>query len=124
MRPDLIDSEEMDVKLSKLNDLKELIYDLLADGYSDKEVMQEVQGAVSGEDMGEAEEKVDSLEDLAEMGGEEEDPMQKMKREYFKPKPAPSRNGTGVFIAAMSDKQAPKKMMDMGGKPGKMGKMK
>ena len=123
MRPEMIDSEEMDVKLSKLADLKELIYDLLADGYSDKEVMEEVQGAVAGGDMDMAEEKVESLEDMAEMGEDEEDPLQKMKRDYFKPKPAPSRHGTGVFIAAMSDKQAPKKMIEMGGKPGKMGKM-
>lgn len=124
MRPDMIDQEEMDVKLSKLADLKELIYDLLADGYSDKEVMDEVQDAVSGEDMGMAEDKGESLAEMAGMGEKEEDPLQKMKRDYFKPKPAPSRNGTGVFIAAMSQKQAPKKMEDMGSKPGKMGKMK
>lgn len=124
MRPEMVDSEEMDVKLSKLADLKELIYDLLADGYSDKEVMEEVQEAVAGEPSDVAEEKAESLGDMAEMGGEEADPLQKMKRDYFKPKPAPSRNGTGVFIAAMSEKQAPKKMGDMGGKPGKMGKMK
>lgn len=124
MRPDMIDQEEMDVKLSKLADLKELIYDLLADGYSDKEVMDEVQDAVSGEDMGMAEDKGESLAEMAGMGEKEEDPLQKMKRDYFKPKPAPSRNGTGVFIAAMSQKQAPKKMDDMGSKPGKMGKMK
>lgn len=124
MRPDMIDQEEMDVKLSKLADLKELIYDLLADGYSDKEVMNEVQGAVSGEGMGEAKDKVESLMEMAEMGEDEEEPLQKMKRDYFKPKPSPSRNGTGVFIAAMSDKQGPKKMDDMSSKPGKMGKMK
>lgn len=124
MRPDMIDQEEMDVKLSKLADLKELIYDLLADGYSDKEVMDEVQDAVSGEDMGMAEDKGESLAEMAGMGEKEEDPLQKMKRDYFKPKPAPSRNGTGVFIAAMSQKQAPKKMDEMGSKPGKMGKMK
>ena len=124
MRPDMIDQEEMDVKLSKLADLKELIYDLLADGYSDKDVMEEVKDAVSGEDMGMAEDKGESLAEMAGMGEKEEDPLQKMKRDYFKPKPAPSRNGTGVFIAAMSQKQAPKKMDEMGSKPGKMGKMK
>lgn len=121
MRPDMIDSEEMDVKLSKLADLKELIYDLLADGYSDKEVMEEVQEAVAGDPSNMAEEKAESLADL---GGENENPLQKMKKEYFKPKPAAPRNGTGVFIAAMSQKQAPKKMDDMSSKPGKMGKMK
>lgn len=124
MRPEFNDQEEMDVKLSKLADLKELIYDLLADGYSDKDVMEEVQEAVAGDSSSMAEEKAESLADKGGMDAELEDPMQKMKRDYFKPKPASSRNGTGVFIAAMSEKQAPKKMEEMGGKPGKMGKMK
>lgn len=111
--------DEMDVKLAKLNDLKELIYDFLADGYTDKEIMEEVQEAVSGEPSTLAEEK---SEDMGAMGQDEEDPLQKMKRDYFKPKPAAPRSGTGVFIAGMSQKQAPKR--EESAKPGKMGKMK
>lgn len=124
MRPEFNHQEEMDVKLAKLADLKELIYDFLADGYSDKEIMEEVKEAVAGEPSTMAEEKAESLEDMAGMGKDSEDPLQKMKRDYFKPKAAAPRSGTGVFIAAMSQKQAPRKMEDMGSKPGKMGKMK
>lgn len=124
MRPDMIDQEEMDVKLSKLADLKELIYDLLADGYSDKDVMEEVKEAVAGEPSSMGEEKAEMGKGDSGMSGDSEDPLMKLKRDYFKPKPAAPRNGTGVFIAAMSQKQAPKKMEDMGSKPGKMGKMK
>lgn len=115
----LNDMEEVDVKLAKLNDLKELIYDFLADGYSDKEIMEEVNEAIQGEPSTLAEEK---SEDLGDMGQESEDPLQKMKRDYFKPKPAAPRSGTGVFIAGMSQKQAPKR--EESSKPGKMGKMK
>jgi hypothetical protein len=124
MRAEMNDQEDMDVKLSKLNDLKELIYDLLADGYSDKEVMEEVQEAVAGEPSSMGEEKAEMMAGDSGMDEGEEDPLMKLKRDYFKPKPAASRNGTGVFIAAMSQKQAPKKMEDMASKPGKMGKMK
>lgn len=124
MRAEMNDQEDMDVKLSKLNELKELIYDLLADGYSDKEVMLEVQEAVAGEPSSMGEEKGEMMAGDSGMDEDEEDPLMKLKRDYFKPKPAAPRNGTGVFIAGMGQKQAPKKMDDMGGKPGKMGKMK
>lgn len=115
-----MEKDMMDAKLSKLGELKDFIYDLLAEGASDEQIMEEVEQAISGDTEAEKPLEMES----EESGGDEVSELRKMKEAYFKPKPASPRNGTGVFIAAMSQKQAPKKMDDIGGKPGKMGKMK
>lgn len=111
--------EEMDVKLAKIRELKEFIYDCLADGYSDAEIMSEVKEAIA--EKPEASESPAEAENGDDKAGMVSD-LEKMKRDYFKPKPPVSRNGTGVFIAAMSQKQGPK----MESKPSmsKQGKMK
>lgn len=117
---------EMDAKLAKIAELKDLIYDMLAEGTSEAEIMDEIKGAVSGEDSeAVAMEKESPLEEMGEdMGGDEMSELQKMKRDYFKPKPAAPRSGTGVFIAAMEKKQPSKSMPEMPMKSSKMqGKM-
>ncbi len=108
---------DMEAKLSKIAELKELIYDMLAEGTSEAEIMDEIKDAVSGEG---AESESPEVEVAEEMGGDEMSELQKMKRDYFKPKPSAPRNGTGVFIAAMEKKQEPK-MADMPMKSSKMG---
>lgn len=110
--------EETEVKLDKLKELKDLIYDLLSDGYSDSAIMEEVKDSISEKPEGSSN-PVEAMEEK----GDNEDALQKMKRDYFKPKPPASRNGTGVFIAAMQAKQAPKPMND-GKSMAKAGKMK
>lgn len=109
--------EELNVKLDKLKELKDLIYDYLADGYSDGEIMEEVKEAIAEKPEGSSN-QVEVAEEKAENG----DMLQKMKRDYFKPKPPASRNGTGVFIAPMAQKQGPK--MDSKPSMSKQGKMK
>ena len=118
---------EMDAKLAKIQELKDLIYDMLAEGTSEAEIMGEIKDAVSGEDSEAVamEKKENPLDEVGEaLGGSEMSDLQKMKRDYFKPKPAAPRNGTGVFIAAMEKKQDSKKMPEMPMKSSKMqGKM-
>jgi hypothetical protein len=118
--------ENMDAKLAKIAELKDLIYDMLAEGTSEAAIMEEIKDAVSGEGSeAVAVEKESPLEEMDEMGGDEMSELQKMKMDYFKPKPAASRNGTGVFIAAMNEKQGSKKMPEMSMKSSKLqGKMK
>jgi len=41
---------DMDAKLAKIAELKDLIYDMLAEGTSEAEIMDEIKDAVSGED--------------------------------------------------------------------------
>jgi hypothetical protein len=118
---------DMDAKLAKIAELKDLIYDMLAEGTSEAEIMDEIKDAVSGEDSeAVALEKKSPLDELAEdEGGEELSDLQKMKRDYFKPKPAASRNGTGVFIAAVEKRQPGKSNVEMPMKSSKLqGKMK
>lgn len=133
------DKEMMDAKLGKLSELKDYIYELLAEGASDKEIMQEVESAMTegGESkmpamkspmkkgMAEIAEGAAEIAEGSEMMEDETmSDLQRMKRDYFKPKKAAPRQGTGVFIASM--KSEPKDMMKMGesgNKPGKMSKM-
>jgi hypothetical protein len=117
---------DMDAKLAKIADLKELIYDMLAEGTSETEIMDEIKDAVSGEDSeAVAMEKEVPLDEMADdLGGDELNELQKMKRAYFKPKPAAPRNGTGVFIAAVEKRQPGKSSLEMPMKSSKMqGKM-
>jgi len=116
-------SGDVSMKLDKLKELKNKIYELMASGQSGDAIMEEVQEAVNGEAQeSPSKEKVEPEHDMASMG--EDDPMaklQEMKKAYFKPKAAPSRPGTGSFIAAASEKMPSKSS----GKPkfgGKMGK--
>ena len=111
--------DDTGAKLAKIAELKELIYDMLAEGTSEAEIMGEIKDAVSGEG---AESESPEVEMAEEEGGDEMSDLEKMKRDYFKPKPSAPRSGTGVFIAAMEKKQEPKmgepamKLPKMGGK--------
>lgn len=116
-------SGDVSIKLDKLKELKNKIYELMASGQSGDAIMEEVQEAVSGEAQeSPVKEKAEPEHDMSSMG--EEDPMAKlaeMKKAYFKPKAKASRPGTGSFIAVASEKMPSKSS----GKPkfgGKMGK--
>jgi hypothetical protein len=116
-------SGDVSMKLDKLKELKNKIYELMASGQSGDAIMEEVQEAVSGESKeSPSKEKAEPEHDMESMG--EDDPMKKlaeMKKAYFKPKAKANRPGTGSFIAVASEKMPFKSS----GKPkfgGKMGK--
>lgn len=116
-------SGDVSMKLDKLKELKNKIYELMASGQSGDAIMEEVQEAVNGEaPESPVKEKAEPEHDMSSMG--EDDPMaklQEMKKAYFKPKAPAKRPGTGSFIAATVEKMPSKSY----GKPkfgGKMGK--
>ena len=123
-------SGDVSMKLGKLKELKNKIYELMAQGQSSDSIMEEVQEAVSGApketDAEEGAEPVHGAPGSDPMASDpaSEDPMAKlaaMKKAYFKPKAPAKRPGTGSFIAATVEKMPSKSY----GKPkfgGKMGK--